>query len=363
MEDSDFKHAVEELARIYEEMDILYTLSENLAAEKSIKNICEKIAGEIMDALEVNSVSIMFVDEERGDMYTEYSTGFFSKPVRINKGEGIPGYVITTMKPLIVCDTKKHPLSDKTPYIGTSVLCVPLIVKERVLGVIIASDKISKEEFFSSDLKLLSAIAFQAAVAIENARLYQKLEDVFLGTVKSLALALDKKSAWNAGHSEMVTAYAIAIAQEMGLNENFTERLEICGILHDVGKIGIPDTLLEKNEPLNNEEIAAIMRHPIIAVEILENIKGLGDVLQGILHHHERYDGSGSPDGLTGEKIPLMARILTVADAYDAITSDRPYRKKMNRKDAIEEMKKNAGTQFDPVVIDALIKVLMKVES
>ncbi|MBI5026932.1 MAG: HD-GYP domain-containing protein, partial [Nitrospirae bacterium] len=166
------------------------------------------------------------------------------------------------------------------------------------------------------------------------------------------------KSPWTRGHSERVTEYALKIGRALGLSDGEMEKLRIAGLLHDIGKIGTYDGVLDKPGQLTDEEYEVVKRHPGKGADVLSPISQLGDIIPWIRGHHERYDGKGYPDGLKGEEIPLQARILSVADAYDSMTAERPYRKTPGREKAIEELKRYSGIQFDPEVVDIFLKVL-----
>ena len=186
----------------------------------------------------------------------------------------------------------------------------------------------------------------------------EELEDMFLQTTLSMVNALDAKSPWSKGHSERTEKYAEKIARAMGLEERSIKNLMIASLLHDIGKIGTYDSLLEKEKTLTEEELDIIRQHPEHGVKILGGIRQLKGILPTIKHHHEHYDGKGYPSGLKAEQIPLWARILHVADSYDAMTADRPYRKALGEADAIRELKENSGTQFDPGVVDVFLKII-----
>ncbi len=196
------------------------------------------------------------------------------------------------------------------------------------------------------------------AIAIDNARLYQDLEATFLGTISALAAAVDAKDPYTYGHSNDVTEYSIAIAEQLLLSDFEIETIRIAATLHDIGKIGIDASILNKPGKLSLEERAIVNRHPAIGVNILESLDFLKDAVPLILFHHERFDGEGYPSGITDGSIPLGARIIAVADSFNAMTSDRPYRKALSLQQAIEELQNNAGTQFDPTVVEAFLKVL-----
>jgi putative nucleotidyltransferase with HDIG domain len=238
-------------------------------------------------------------------------------------------------------------------------LIVPLIVKERAIGVLfIGSER--ESPFTPEDASILEKIAAQIGVALENARLLTDLEDLFLGTIRSLSAAIDAKSSWTSGHSDRVTEYAMKIGREMKLSEQDLKRLEYAGHLHDIGKIGIHEETLNKTEALTEAEWREVRKHPVKGGEILEPIGQLKDLIEIIKHHHEFYDGTGYPDGLAGEKIPLLARILSVADSVEAMKGARPYKEGRKMEEIVDEVKRCSGTQFDPLIVDAFIALYLK---
>lgn len=232
-----------------------------------------------------------------------------------------------------------------------SLLAVPLISRDSARGVLLLGDR-QPGGFASEETFVVEKIASQISVALENATLYEDMRTLFISTVSSLANAIDAKSPWTKGHSERVMTIAAAIAEEMGLSDSFVEKIKIAGLLHDIGKIGILEELLEKPDKISDEEFPPMRLHPEKGVAILSPIEQLQDVLPAIRHHHERYDGTGYPDGLKGEEIPLQARIVAVADAFDAMVSDRPYKKGFSVQNALKTLEKGAGSQFDPVVVE-----------
>jgi putative nucleotidyltransferase with HDIG domain len=242
-----------------------------------------------------------------------------------------------------------------------SLLAIPLISKESAKGVLLLGRN-EAGHFSAEDTFAIEKIAAQVAVALENARLYEELRELFISTVTSLTNAIDAKSPWTWGHSERVMHLAVALAQELGLDEAATERVRLGGLLHDIGKIGVIDSLLEFKAPLTDSQVVPMRMHPEMGVAILEPIERLREVLPGILHHHEWFDGTGYPKGLKGAEIPLEARIIAVADAYDAMISHRPYRSATQGFEALAELQSFAGTQFDPLVVQALKQHFEKLE-
>ena len=213
------------------------------------------------------------------------------------------------------------------------------------------------EIFRRSELRLLGSMAEQVAVVITNSDLYRDLERFVINMVESLVYAIEAKDDYTRGHSERVCRYSLLMADKLGLNEEEKKVLQWASILHDSGKIGIPESILNKPRRLADEEYQIIMSHPQKGHTILEPLEQLSSSLPGMLHHHERYDGKGYPHGLKGKDIPLEARIIAVADTFDAITSDRAYRPAKTPEEALKEIEKVAGTQLDPELVDVFKKV------
>ncbi|MCM8760848.1 MAG: HD domain-containing protein [Candidatus Omnitrophica bacterium] len=254
-------------------------------------------------------------------------------------------------------------------------LCVPCYFKKDLLGILVLGEKISGDPFTREEMGFFVTLANDAAMAIANAQLidnlHQKVEEIkglylrehriFIHTSIALAAAIDARDPYTHGHTERVTNYCLAIAKELdGLPEianykNFRETLQIAALLHDIGKIGIPDHILNKQSRLTPEEYEEIKKHSIIGATILNPIKELSDVAREVRHHQECYDGSGYPDGLKGNGIPLIARIIAVADAFDAMTTNRAYRKGRAAEEALQELKRCSGSQFDPVIVSAFL--------
>ncbi|MEJ5377174.1 MAG: HD domain-containing phosphohydrolase [bacterium] len=239
-----------------------------------------------------------------------------------------------------------------------SQMLVPLVIKGEVIGVVHAAGKLESMEFDRHDLLLVSELAKRAALGLENKYLYESLFDVLMSTLRSLVSTVEARDLYTKQHSQRVTDIAVIIAQHMGCTPEQIDTLRVAGYLHDLGKLGIKDSVLLKPGPLTPEEFDQIKAHPVIGEEILAPIGFLPEERALVRHHHERWDGRGYPDGLREEKIPLLARILAVADVFDALTSDRPYRPAMSVEKGAAEIKACCGTQFDPAVVNAFLEVL-----
>jgi putative nucleotidyltransferase with HDIG domain len=350
----DLNYVVKELSASYEEISLLYRLSETLSG-LSVEEICDKVVDEAISEVNVQTAVIFFINEKNNELYTESYRGKWDKSIRFDKYFPIIADVLRQQTRRTYCQELSEKDKALFPDVNT-ILIFPLRGKKKNIGALTLFDKRKCKEILSNNLKLLNAISFQATLAIENAFLYKELEELLLGTIKSFLKVLEASSQWTAGHTERVSRYSLAIAQEMGIDSDTLKRLQMCALLHDLGKIATPFEILNKTESLKEEEILEIQRHPLVGGEILESIKSIGDIVLGIKYHHEHWNGKNGFFGLKGDQIPLMARILAVADTYDAITSDRPYRSKTSPHDAAKEILKNSGTQFDPEVVNAFMR-------
>ena len=249
---------------------------------------------------------------------------------------------------------------------------VPGFYRNNLIGVLFLGEKEDGRNFTREELGFLSVLASDVVMAIQNAWFFEDLNNqldinkrLFLSTVTALATAIEAKDRYTIGHTERVMQYSIEISRNLsGVHipnvREFEENLKIAALLHDIGKIGISENLLNKRAPLNGRERRSISEHPLMGVEILNPITEFKDVLLGVKYHHERYDGKGYPFRLSGNQIPLAAAIIAVADAYDAMTSKRPYRKAFTKEKAIYQIKINRGKQFNPVVVDAFLQLYAK---
>ncbi|MCX7944744.1 MAG: GAF domain-containing protein [Deltaproteobacteria bacterium] len=236
---------------------------------------------------------------------------------------------------------------------------VPLRIGDKIIGYFELGN-VDPSQMGEEEKQILLTLASQAAIAIENARLFEETQRTYYETIKGLAQALEARDSYTRGHSERVTKYALLIAEELGLNEDQKKLISYAGLLHDIGKIGIADNILNKKATLSPDDRKVIENHPLFGDQILGPIKFLKEAQRIVLHHHERYDGSGYPSKLKGEEIPLLARIITVADSFDAMTSDRPYRKAFSLDEALNELKTKAGSQFDPKIVEVFEKIIAK---
>ncbi len=247
-------------------------------------------------------------------------------------------------------------LSDEARDRIQSLLTVPLRRGGQLLGILNAYSRRGRNAFRPRDEKALIVLGDRAATSLENALLYADLENTFRETIQGFAHAIEAKDAYTHGHSENVTRLCDGAARAMGLDGEFRDALRQAGLLHDIGKIGIPSSILNKPGKLTPDEYEAIKGHPAMGQRILDPISFLREVVPVVYHHHERFDGTGYPTGLGGAEIPLASRLMAVADTYDAMTSDRAYRRGLSHKEAVAELRRCAGTQFDPECVDAFLE-------
>lgn len=345
------------------QINTLIELSALINSSLDVTEIRKRTIEAAVRLADAETGSLLFLDDETGDLYFDVALGEKGesiKTIRLKKGQGIAGWVAEHQEPVIINDVQNDPrffkdADRKSEFETRTMICLPVKLKAKLVGVLEAINK-RHGQFESEDRELLTALSNQVAVAIENARLYDELRETFDATVHALAETIEKRDPYTSGHTKRVMNYSLAIGKAMGLPQKDMIDLRLSAILHDIGKIGVRDNILLKNERLTFEEYNAIMMHAVYGAEILNHIRQLKDIIPGVKWHHEKYDGSGYPEGLKGDTIPVIARIISVADTFDAMTTDRPYRKGLSAEAALEELGRYAGTQFDPDVVNAFIK-------
>lgn len=352
-----------EIVRNYEEMALLYDLSIKLSAQTDLDRICQIVAKEVRTVIPSKNISIFLVDPVTGDMDSRAALPEGDSPpppIKIPAGEGTIGRVAQSGQPIILCDVAQDPEFKTFGYPVHSLMCVPMTLGRKTLGLINVSDKPNGAEFTTYEQKLIMAIAAEAAVALENTRLITEVKDLFLSAVRSLVMAIDAKDPYTHLHSVRVSEVSAILAEELGMSAADVEQIKLAALLHDVGKIGVPEQVLLKPEKLNHDEWQEMKQHPLHSVHILGQVKQFATIVKWVRHEHEHYDGTGYPDRLSRDDIPLPSRIIAVADAFDAITSDRYYRKGRSEEVAVKILKESSGIQFDPEVTQAFLNAVQK---
>jgi len=380
----------------YEYQKTLQDAAIGMATIRDPRKLLQLITHIISMKMRVSHVSILIYDEKKEE-YVIKSTRGKDKPSILYATVRADNILIEWMKekrqPITLDEVQRWTRQGESNVAKTvlsadlehikermqmlnAAVCVPSFYQDELLGILALGNKNSGDFFSQDDLNLFSALADEAAIALKNSQLYFEIDarageiealykhehKLFMHASVAFAAAIDARDPYTHGHSERVTNYSLAILDHLGPtpetqdNPVFRQRLQIASVLHDIGKIGVPDSILHKPAKLNEKEIEAMERHPALGAEIVSHIKGLRDILGGIRHHHERYDGKGYPDRIKSDEIPFMARIIAVADTYDAMTSDRPYRNGLSDDIAKEEIKSNGSMQFDPYMVAAFLK-------
>lgn len=346
-------------------IEVMHEIGRSILSTLEPLDILETVVRMTSRIIPCEGTAILLVDKERNGFVYECGTGlpFVSEDVFIPYCDTLASEILETGMPQYfssLAEMKDLPLLEdgllKDGYL--SHVRVPIVVKNEIIGILMVDS--TKYVFIPNDLVILEKLAYQVGIALQNSRQLADLEELFFGTLKSLSSAIDAKSKWTAGHSLKVAQLSVRIGKELDLSAGECKKLELASLLHDIGKIGTYENILEKPGKLTSEEEEIMKLHPGKGAEILEHIKQLKEVIPAIKYHQERFDGTGYPEGLRGEGIPFPARILAVADTIEAMMSDRPYRKGKTVEEIIHELKSFSGTQFDPVIVDAVLKMLRK---
>jgi putative nucleotidyltransferase with HDIG domain len=373
MKGIDLEKWTSKLKRIEDKVErlaLLSRLSQILNSSLEQQEVRKRAMEAATQLMKAQVGSLLLIVEKRGKLYFEVALGDKGEAIKtttLNIGEGIAGWVAQKGKPLIVNQPERDARFYKamdgiTNFKTRNLICVPVKVKKKVIGVLEAINKRDGADFDEEDLSLFSSLADQVAIALDNSRLYQEQEEMFFQTAESLADAIEKRDPYTGGHTQRVTLYSLAIARYLPMSPIEKKWLKIAAVLHDIGKIGIEDQILKKPAQLSPEEYDVIKHHSGLGAEIIEHIRQLKEIIPGVKFHHEQVDGRGYPNGLKGEDIPFLAKIVSVSDTYDAMTTDRPYRKALKKGAAVQELKRCAGSQFDRKVVAAFMKAYRKGE-
>lgn len=354
-----------ELSQVYEELSLLYKLSSHMTVSENEAGFLQRSCDGLADIVLVEGIAV-FQEKVFGEQ----------KKLILAAGSGlmdISEHETMVLKARLADEVNqgKDALLDSDvdrPFkyewsVGIkNILAVPIYGKrdahsgifeqdcegKEIAGILVGINRINKADFDSPDVKLFNSVANSCAVFMENSRLFDDLKEMFVGSLKSLASAIDAKDHYTRGHSERVAIISKWIAQQMPqLTESDVHRVYLAGLLHDIGKLGISDSILGKNGKLDDEQFAHLKTHPAVGAKILGGMKQMRDIIPGILCHHEKIDGTGYPNALKGKDIPLIGKIISIADSFDAMTSDRPYRKALLIEEALQEIRRGLGTQFD----------------
>lgn len=369
-------HLTNENARL-REITELFNISEALASIHEEQQLLDFVLRAAMDRVGAARGSLMMLTPDGQALEVVASIGLPEAASRtvVDVGKGISGWVAQYARPLFVRNINAEPdIKERSLRLEDgSFISMPLertqaslhdgrlsgVELPRVLGVLNVNEKRAGGVFTESDLKALSIVANHAAAALENVRLIKNVEDTHLATLQSISLILEAKDPYTRGHSERVRDFSLLAARRLGMPEHEIEVLRVGAALHDVGKVGVTDAVLNKSGSLTPEEWDMIKRHPLVGFDVLSPVRLLTkEHLALVRGHHERVDGSGYPDGLKGDQISLVTRVIVVADSYDAMASDRAYRPKLSPSEIVAQLKRFSGSQFDPDVARAFIDLI-----
>jgi HD-GYP domain-containing protein (c-di-GMP phosphodiesterase class II) len=347
-------------------MELLAEISKKISSTSELSDLINQIMQMTEQTLKATASSVLLFDETTQDLYFEAATGEAGKKLKKmrlgaqSSQSGISAWVAHNGQPAIINDVNQDPrfnpqVDETTGFVTQSIICVPLIVNRKIIGVLEVINKKDGSGFSNEDLETLRSVASTAAIALDNTKLHQSLLDNYKSTVKALAAAIDAKDPYTRGHSHRVMEYALLGANELGLSKQELATIEYAAILHDIGKIGVPDNILLKPGLLNNEEWESMRQHTFIGANIIRGIPFLTQAQKLVLYHHERWDGHGYPHGLSRDEIPIGARLISVADTFDTITTDRAYRSSRDVNYAQQELRSCATTHFCPDSVNAFI--------
>jgi HD-GYP domain-containing protein (c-di-GMP phosphodiesterase class II) len=344
------------LANTYEELSLLYRLTAMTKVTQTASGFMQDVCHELLEVGQLAaSAAVLYPRLGQGPAEVVMAG---QSPVSVDQ---IRQIVDTILAPKLRGGAKaviENQFSDR-PVAGGKVrtlIAVPLSNGENCKGILLGMNK-AAGEFDTTDLKLIASVSAQAAMFLDNHHLYEDLQDLLMGVLHALTASIDAKDEYTCGHSRRVAIISRRLAQLGGLDAQQAGRLYLAGLLHDIGKIGIPESVLQKPGKLDDREFDIVKRHPVVGASILSGIRQVEDIVPVILHHHERLDGRGYPNGLLADAIPPEAKIVGLADSFDAMTSNRTYRKAMPLEIVTSEIRRCSGTQFDPRLVELLLSL------
>lgn len=344
-------------------LQAVYEANEIISTEHDLHKVFERIVEQIVRLVPASNAVIMLLDSESGKLRSkyEYST---SENADIQVSSTVIKRSFIDGEAVLVYDASADSRFGEAQSIVmgniASVMCCPMTFNQQHLGILYLDTRGTANAFKESDMELLVGLAGPAAVAIKNAQYHDELESDFQTTLRLLSNAIEMRDHYTLGHTFRVTKYSVAIARELGWSEERLIEVEMGGVLHDVGKIAIPDAILGKADKLTDEEYAMMKIHPQRGADMMKDCKKLEPLIPYCLYHHEQFDGSGYPHGLVGDLIPIEGRVVAVGDTFDAITSNRPYRDGRSAEVGLDIILKCKGTQFDPECVDAFVRAFKK---
>jgi len=346
----------ENLLRAHRDLVTIYRVANAINAHQDPRELADTLAQTVIDVTKADHASVLLKNRRDGTIEPVASRqrGIDVPVIGITFSRTVVSEVVrkgvSVLSANVPEDERYAPGDSIVMQQVQSLMCAPLLAQGEVTGALYVDSSSGSDAFDERDMELLVAIGNQAGVALQRVGLLAELENLFFSSIRTLVAVVDRKDGYTHGHSERVTAFAMKLAKEMELPDREREVIPLAGLLHDLGKIGVPEKVLNKPGELTDEEFEQMKLHPVHGAEIISTIDSpyVSEIVPAVRHHHEWWNGQGYPDGLVGEETPRLARLLAVADAFDAMTSDRPYHKGCSMDRAIQIIRDCAGTQFDP---------------
>jgi response regulator RpfG family c-di-GMP phosphodiesterase len=352
---------LEEENLLFSKLVSLHEVTKVLASTLDIKDLQIKFLDYSMKIGKADGGALIFSDDKQKltlgrNLGSEFAADFWVKQPFVLAAK----WVLDRQEPLIIeAGGKDLPAGLKpVPSELQSLIVFPLKTPSQTIGVLNLVRIPGREPFSNLDLELINVLASQASISLENVRLYHNIRENYLKTIRAFAVAVEVKDLYTHGHSEKVKDYAVKIARQLNLPHHEIERVQYAGLLHDIGKIGISEAILNKPGKLTAQEFLEIKKHPEMGAKIIADVPFLKTLVPLVLHHHEFFGGGGYPANLSGDAIPFGARILSVADAYEAMTSNRPYRTSMSQEEALNILENASGMQFDPAIVKVFLAIM-----
>jgi putative nucleotidyltransferase with HDIG domain len=346
------------LAATYEELSLLYRISGSMRVTREPADFLHTICEDMLEVMNISAAAaVEYARPSVGGPETVVIAGELDLPVQQLRhllADLVAHRFGEDNRPIV--DNSFAPAEGEIARTVRNFVAVPLMTEDSRIGLVVGLNKLDGD-FDSIDLKLLGSIGNQASVFLANSRMYAERQDLLMGVLHALTATIDAKDPYTCGHSQRVAIISRRIAEEMEFPPDKVEKIYLCGLLHDIGKIGVPESVLTKPGRLDEQEYEKVRMHPIIGARILGGIRQLDEVIDGLLTHHERPDGCGYPYKLSGENLSLDGLIIGLADSFDAMSSDRTYRKAMLLDAVIGEIRKHAGLQFDKKVVDVFLSM------